>query len=312
MKPIIKIDFVDFWDGFDKMDNFLWKLLSERYELIISENPDFVIFSNYGTKFYFYKCVRIFYSRENERPDFSICDYAITSDFIDRKNHFRFPVFGSRYTSGALLQQDEQNLEAFFQRPGFCCLVVSNGKAKKRIDFFKTLSSQYKQVDSGGRYQNNIGYAVEDKMEFLKKYKFIIAFENSRYPGYTTEKLYDALVADCIPIYWGDPRVAAYFNPKRFIDYSSFKTEKALLDRIREVDENDELAKQILAEPCFINNTIPFNVAPENLLNFFTDIFNKNIKLPIAFSNPKKLAHLLKSKKKHYLKKYFDYPKTFR
>lgn len=312
MKPTIKIDFVDFWDGFDKTDNFLWRLLSERYELILTDKPDFVIFSNYGTKFYFYKCIRIFYSRENERPDFSICDYAITSDFINRENHFRFPVFGSRYTPGALQEQEQNNHEAFYKRSGFCCLVVSNGKSRKRIDFFETLSSKYKQVDSGGRYRNNVGYAVEDKNEFLKKYKFIIAFENSCYPGYTTEKLYDALVAGCIPIYWGDPKVTEYFNPKRFINYSSFKSEKALIEKIKDVNENDELAKEILNEPCFINDSVPYYVAPENLLNFFTGIFPRTLKKPVAFSKPKKLAHLLKSKKKHYLKKFFDHPKTFR
>ena len=200
MKQIIKIDFVDFWDGFDKTDNFLWKLLSECYDLIISQNPDFVIFSNYGTKFYFYKCVRIFYSRENERPDFNICDYAITSDYINRKNHYTFPVFGSRYVKGALLG-GTANAAEFLKRKKFCCLVISNGKAKKRIDFFEKLSHAYKQVDSGGRYMNNIGYAVDDKIEFLKKYKFVIAFENSKHSGYATEKLYDGLVAGCIPIY---------------------------------------------------------------------------------------------------------------
>ncbi|RYE32725.1 MAG: hypothetical protein EOP48_30965, partial [Sphingobacteriales bacterium] len=103
MKRSIKIDFVDFWPGFDKQDNFLWHVLSERFNLVISDKPDYLIYSNYGTKFYYYKCIRIFYSRENIRPDYTVCDFAITSDWRNEKNHYTFPVFGSRYTNGALL-----------------------------------------------------------------------------------------------------------------------------------------------------------------------------------------------------------------
>ncbi|WP_416171499.1 glycosyltransferase family 10 domain-containing protein [Algoriphagus boritolerans] len=71
----------------------------------------------------------------------------------------------------------------------FCCFLASNERAKERIEFFKKLS-QYKQVDSGGIVHNNLGFRVSDKMKFIKDYKFIVAFENSSYPGYITEKIW--------------------------------------------------------------------------------------------------------------------------
>ena len=36
----IKINFVDFWTGFDKLNNYFFNLLSKKYTIIIDENPD--------------------------------------------------------------------------------------------------------------------------------------------------------------------------------------------------------------------------------------------------------------------------------
>jgi hypothetical protein len=56
------------------------------------------------------------------------------------------------------------------------------------------------------------------KVDFLRAYKFVIAFENSSSPGYNTEKLTDAIEADCVPIYWGDPEIGRSFNVRRFVN----------------------------------------------------------------------------------------------
>lgn len=37
------------------------------------------------------------------------------------------------------------------------------------------------------------------------RYKFCIAMENSISPGYVTEKVFDALAAGCVPVYFGSP-----------------------------------------------------------------------------------------------------------
>ena len=82
--------------------------------------------------------------------------------------------------------------------------------------------SKYKRVDSGGRHLNNIGGPVDDKLEFQKDYKFSIAFENSAFPGYLTEKLPEAVIAQTLPIYWGDKLVHRDFNTARFLNYPDF------------------------------------------------------------------------------------------
>ena len=89
-KKIIKINYCGFWDIFDPNFNLLNSVLKERYNIIISDNPDFVFCSPLGKPLEYmkYDCVRILYSGEPLSPDFNIFDYAMAFDFIE---------FGDRY-----------------------------------------------------------------------------------------------------------------------------------------------------------------------------------------------------------------------
>ena len=49
-----------------------------------------------------------------------------------------------------------------------------------------------------------------------------LVFENTRFPGYISEKLFDCFFARCIPIYSGAPDVAQYVPPAAFIDARQF------------------------------------------------------------------------------------------
>lgn len=172
------------------------RLLSEKYNIIYSKNPDFIIYGLCGANHLKYDCVRIFSHGENVRADYNIADYAIDFDYLD---------YGDRHLRMPLFHHDFRNREVK-EKTKFASFMVSNSVDSSicpRNTFFEILS-KYKKVDSGGRYANNIGFNVANKIEWLKDYKFNICFENSSYPGYLTEKLFDAYMAGCVPIYWGD------------------------------------------------------------------------------------------------------------
>jgi hypothetical protein len=40
MKKKIKINFTDFWPGFDKKNNYFCKLLRSEFDVELSHNPD--------------------------------------------------------------------------------------------------------------------------------------------------------------------------------------------------------------------------------------------------------------------------------
>lgn len=143
-------------------------------------------------------------------------------------------------------------------KENFCAFVVTNPKNPIRNDTFMWLS-MYKHVDSAGRLFNNIGEDIFaglgggggelKKFEFLKNYKFCIAYENSSAEGYTTEKLMHAKAAGCIPIYWGDPKVGRDFNQDGFLNAQDIKSPEELIELVRKVDEDDELYKKMYNTP---------------------------------------------------------------
>jgi len=126
---------------------------------------------------------------------------------------------------------------------------------------------------------NNIGGPLkgyEDaKVQFIKDYKFTIAFENSEYPGYTTEKLIQPMLVHSIPIYWGNPVVHLDFNPKSFLNYYDFPDEEALIERIIELDQDDDLYRQYLLEPYYHNNQVNPLIEAEAILDQFEKIFKQ-------------------------------------
>jgi len=284
----IKINFVDFWPNFDKKNNYFYNLLIQKYKVIIDENPELLFYSSFGKRFLNYNCKRIFYTGENSRPDFLACDFAFSFDYNLRKNHFRLPLYSIYIDYHDMLQQleriisKEEATKIWKSKTKFCCMIVSNPNCENRIKFFENLS-KVKHVDSGGGVLNNIGGRVVDKLAFIKEYKFVISFENSNQDGYTTEKIMEPILQDCIPIYWGNKLIARDFNSKRFIDYNEFKSEKDLINRILEIDDNDELAIEMILQSTFNESKISHSVEHKQVLKRISKIIESTNK-PIALS----------------------------
>ena len=112
--------------------------------------------------------------------------------------------------------------------------------------------SKYKHVDICGKANPNFPLPDGEKykLDLISGYKFSLCYENSVTPGYHTEKLLHGIVAGNIPIYYGDKTVDKDFNPERFINAVDMSDEE-LIEKIKEIDSNDELYNKILNEPIF-------------------------------------------------------------
>lgn len=283
MKPI-RLDFCDFWPGFSKTENFFVEVLSSRFKVEISDKPDFVIFADAKKDFRRYTCPRIFFSGEQSAANFDECDYALTCRHMEDPRHLRLPLYVLYVRPEALVKDADAAERDLLTRPKFCGFVVTNGKCRERTDFFKALAAR-RQVDSGGRFMNNVGGPVEDKLQFLRNYRFNLAFENARVPGYTTEKLIEAAAAGCIPIYWGNPTVSDEFNPASFIDRSAFKSDAEAIDHILRVADDESRLRQYAREPFFHGNKPNEYFDRERVVNFFEEIFLKPIQ-PVGARRP--------------------------
>lgn len=64
------------------------------------------------------------------------------------------------------------------------------------------------------------GYGVkylEKKCDAMDEYKYHVAVENAILPGHWTEKIWDALVCECLPFYAGDPEITKVLPKDCFI-----------------------------------------------------------------------------------------------
>ena len=281
----LKISFLDFWGNFDPYNNFLYYILKEIFEdvtIVDPENSNLIIYSVFGQTHYNYKhCKKIFFTGENQRPNFNECDVSFTFDFNDYNGrNIRLPLWyfyidwcniKSYGDPKTLIPIHFINKYIKTKKTKFCATVFSK-PIQSRFDAIEKIKN-YKPVDCYGKIHiNKILDGEDKKLELLSNYKFSICFENSIYPGYFTEKLLHAKIAGNVPLYYSDRSFSEDFNEKCCLNLINYENLDHFLDHIKEIDNNEQKYQEILNEPLF-NKNINLNDIKNNIKN----IINKNI-----------------------------------
>lgn len=268
------------------------KCVANNYDFVPS-NPRVVFYSKpHQAKNIPKTAKKVWIPVENYGPNLKQADYSFTffypEDVDNNPRHYRLPNYARIGAGPDLIKPPQYNPENILsKKTKFCAFVYSNPEPN-RMRFFELLS-RYKRVDAPGAVCNNmapLGGATrqnlrhhlrrrlyrkfDEVVDFYRQYKFVIAFENERDNRYTSEKLYLAMLAGCIPIYWGNTQVHRDFNPKSFINFDgSFA---ALVDKVEAVDKdpNKYLAK--LRQPWLPNNKYTDWVDPEKIRKQFDKI----------------------------------------
>ena len=256
------------WRGFEPEDDFFLGVLSDRFVVELTEDPDLLVHSCYGRAADGFRCLKLYVSFENRGWGFGRTDIAITSDYVRHPDHYRYPLWAVHLAKWPHRYQVDVPRVHTNSR-GFAATVVSNAHGATRNRIFDLLDAQ-QDVASGGRYQNNVGSPVDDKVEFMSNYRFGLAFENSSYPGYATEKLLDAFQAGTVPIYWGDPLITRDFNGRAFVNCHDFSSEAELVQHIIEIDSDRGRLQEMLAEPWFHKGTVPEFARRSNLAEWLS------------------------------------------
>jgi hypothetical protein len=138
----------------------------------------------------------------------------------------------------------------FGPRDKFCVAFI--GKAYPfRMHALSALSKIGELDVYGGIARNTRQSRAEEKFEISQRYKFVFAFENDLYPGYVTEKVPEAWATGAVPLYWGSDPVG-YLNQNSFINLASFPTLEDFVEKVREVNLNEELWSQYASQPLLI------------------------------------------------------------
>lgn len=75
------------------------------------------------------------------------------------------------------------------------------------------------------------------KQEVLTRHQFALCVENTIFPGYISEKIFDVFEAGSIPIYLGAPDIDKYVPRKAFIDLRDFSSYSELLAHLEDLSE---------------------------------------------------------------------------
>jgi hypothetical protein len=299
-KESLTVDFVDFWPNFVKTDNYFYHLLSQEFNVIITDKTPELLFHSVDyfkeqnhLKYDNEKTKKIFYTGENQPADYKHTHFSFTFENNEDKRNYRLPLWALHlnwfdvpynelrdqsylHSVDKFLNKDLVNLS---NKKLFCSFIASQPKGK-RVDFVPKLMEK-KLIYSAGRLYNNMGGVLEGrgdqihKINFLNSFKFNISFENISNNGYVTEKIIQPMFTNTIPIYWGAPDVIKDFNSKSFINTHDFTNDEELIEYILEVDRNQDLYNQIINESWFIDNKIPEFVKPKNILNFIKNTILK-------------------------------------
>ena len=280
MKKTLKLRYCGFWPGFAFEKRLFHQIISRHYEIDQKSEPDYVVCGDWGTDHTLYdRCVKILITFENATPNFNDYDYAVGFDHLEFGDRYvRVPYYAictPEFMSLAL-RKSGPSPELLDRK--FCSFVVSNAKAGHplRRRFFERLC-QYKKVDSGGRWLNNIGGAVKDKIEFCRGYKFNICFENSSHPGYVTEKLMHAYAAQTVPIYFGDPSVETDFNVGSMVRVRDESDVERAVEEVVRLDNDAEAYMQVVTANCLAQEDL--SVFERRLEAFLLNIFEQPLSM---------------------------------
>jgi len=265
----MNICYLDFWPGFESNSNWFNLLFLDYFngkEINFNAEPqeaDIILFSSFGSQHLNWlnsKAIKIFYTGENHRPP-HYCDLSFSFDFNTYNgtnlrlpiwylyiNWWNEPNFSHARITPKMLNK-KWDPDEVLNRPHFCSIVIGN-PVKNRIEVAEALN-ELNPVHGYGSVFNN--YYSGDKIELLQNYKYNICFENTVAEGYTTEKLLEAKVAGCIPLYYGYKGFD--FNPYSYINYLNFNDKNSFIEYIKMIEKNKELCYNIINEKLF--NELP-------------------------------------------------------
>lgn len=286
---------MDFWpnDGhFNLYNNVFVNTIASVHQVEINyENPDIIFYSLFGTRHReerYKNAVKVFFNGESyvsdPTADFiidmdrtihekSISKLCTGSTNIDRRFYMPlwlydrdFPIIYGKSRSELMEEKHLCNEGILDNKSGFCSFVASNN-VLLRNNICGYISTNYKQIDCPGICMNN----TPDRLDrgFIAKYtylydkKFNLCFENRSKPGYCTEKIVDAFGAHTIPIYWGDPYITETFNRDSFINAGDFSRFSEILERIKEIDNDDTLYTKMINTPALLDPEYPVKKVDE-------------------------------------------------
>ena len=209
-------------------------------------------------------------------------DLSLGFDYIEHQKYLRFPLWLMyNFKPNSSITDVHSYIAAtnVFNRSNanrlkFCAFICRYDYFGDRAKF-ADLITQIENINYPGNFRHNdeslkLEYD-DDKIEYLKQFKFNLCPENSNAEGYVTEKIFDAIKAGCIPIYWGSNNrpETDVLNQNRILFLSLDGDNTEVLNKIKLLNENETAYDDFYKQPVFTPN------APEVIYGYFERLEKK-------------------------------------
>ncbi|GIY17459.1 alpha-(1,3)-fucosyltransferase C [Caerostris extrusa] len=121
--------------------------------------------------------------------------------------------------------------------------VIKTSVLEKRLDSLRTKKNKAVWFVSNCKTDSNRGTGGDQRCyeKIAIKYKFYLAFENAICQDYATEKLFNSLNYDIVPVVLGGANYSSIVPPHSVINAMDFSDPEKLGMHLWEVSRNDEL-----------------------------------------------------------------------
>lgn len=286
-----RVQFYNFWEQPNEQMYWYQFLLSRR---LLPEGKTAAFFSVFGDRSIIERVhadMKVFFTGENLKRDSFVqytdhcldnqtIDLAMGFEVFEHPRYIRFPLwmmdcmFPADSSEDAIRAKCQQvRFPNINEKNKFCSMIASNSADGMRQEMYEQIS-QIAHVDSAGRFMHNDD-ALQNKFDdnksaYLQSYIFNICPENSSAYGYTTEKIFEAITAGCIPIYWGaefaDKQV---INEDAVIRWNREDNGHSAVRQVNDLYSNPKLLHEFLSQPRLLPT------AEEYILDTFDTIEHK-------------------------------------
>lgn len=109
-----------------------------------------------------------------------------------------------------------------------------------QFDIFGPGWPELRDANGRPRFASARGPYRGSKLELLQNYRFNVAYENCRNDcGYISEKLFDALLAGCVPVYLGNRSILDHVPEQAFVDARKFRARSDLIEHLRSMAKDE-------------------------------------------------------------------------
>lgn len=196
-------------------------------------------------------------------------------DYLDNAKYVRFPLwlrtnFQPEWTEKEIINRVEQlRFPEIGDRTKFAAMIA-------RYDWGDTRSKICKALENIGNiccpsmvlHNDETLKTVyqDDKQAYLRQFCFNVCPENSNWPGYVTEKVFDSISAGCIPIYWGSDNKPELdvLNQNALILWDFDADNAKNIAKIENLWNNKEVLYDMLHQPRLVDG------AEDVILSYFS------------------------------------------